>query len=316
MRTSNCGVLALFLLVSALATRPAIAQKSLADGVDDLAVKLATSYGKAKKGKVAILPFRPLEGGENLLGIYLADSLTNSFFNVGYRDIVERQMLDRAMKELKLQYTGMIDPESAKKIGKFLHANLVVGGTLSDLLGKVEVTCRIFAVETGEIVAVAKTELLKDDNVKAMMGRKTGSGSEGGNLGLRSENNAEGEPIHSSAFPSSSTPWEPPSGNKLKILDDDWTGVIVKIHGTSIYIDAGSQQGMEPQMKLAVFSFRGLVKDAIGRVLGEDLRGIGTLKVVSVERNFSIAYILEGCKAVKIMDRVKLASKPKSPPVQ
>ncbi len=313
MRTLSCGILALFLLVSALATRPAIAQKSLADGVDDLASKLAASYGKAKKGKVAILPFRPLEGGENLLGIYLADSLTNSFFNVGYRDIVERQMLDRAMKELKLQYTGMIDPESAKKIGKFLHANLVVGGTLSDLLGKVEVTCRIFAVETGEIVAVAKTELLKDDNVKAMMGRKTGSA--GGNLGLRSENNAAGEPIPSTVFPSS-TPWEPPSGNASKITDDDWTGIIVDIKRTSIYIDAGSQQGMEPQVKLSVFSLQGVVKDARGRILGEDLRGIGTLNVVSVERNFSIAHILDGCKAIKIMDRVKLAAKPKSPPVQ
>lgn len=180
MRAGTIGILVFWTVATFMATTPAQAQKSLSDGVDDLAAKLAASFGSGAKGRVAILPFRVLAGGENLLGTYLAQNLTNAFFNVGYRDIVERQMLDRAIKELKLQYSGMIDPESAKRVGKFLHADFVVGGTMSDQLGKVEVSCRMFTVETGEIVAVAKTELLKDDNVKAMLGQ---GGRQGGGSG-------------------------------------------------------------------------------------------------------------------------------------
>jgi TolB-like protein len=183
----SIGTLILSLLLTAT---PSWAQKSLSDGVDELAAKLAKSYGDGKRGKVAIVPLRELGGGENLLGTYIAETLTNSFFEVGYREVVERQMLDRAIKELKLQYTGMIDPESAKKIGKFLHADLVVGGTMTDLTSEVSVNCRIFSVETGQVVAVATTKIVKDDNVKSMMTKKTaaaGGSDESGSPGAEPE---------------------------------------------------------------------------------------------------------------------------------
>jgi hypothetical protein len=168
-KLGSIGTLILsFLLVAA----PSGAQKSLSDGVDELAAKLAKSYGDGQHGKVAIVPLRELGGGENLLGTYIAETLTNSFFDVGYRDIVERQMLDRALQELKLSLTGMIDTDSAKKIGKFLHADLVVGGTMTDFAGEVSVNCRMFAVETGQVVAVATTKIVKDDSVKSMLAKR------------------------------------------------------------------------------------------------------------------------------------------------
>src|SRR6476660_10404412 len=112
------GSISTLILSLLLVAAPSWAQKSLSDGVDELAAKLAKSYGDGKRGKVAIVPLRELGGGENLLGTYIAETLTNRFFDVGYRDIVERQMLDRALHELRLSLTGMIDADSAKKIGK------------------------------------------------------------------------------------------------------------------------------------------------------------------------------------------------------
>jgi flagellar FlgO protein len=179
MKTSSRRIMVLILLISAFAARPGGAQKSLADGVDELAAKLAKSYGEGKRGKVAIVPLRELGGGENLLGTYIADTLTSRFFDVGYREMVERQMLDRALQELKLSLTGMIDADSAKKIGKFLHADLVVGGTMTDLGGEVSVNCRMFAVETGQVAAVATTKIVKDDTVKSMWAKKAAAGGRG-----------------------------------------------------------------------------------------------------------------------------------------
>lgn len=165
----------LLALFTVLAPSAASAQKSLSDGVNDLAIKLAKSYGDGAKGRVAIVPLRELGGSENLLGSYIAEILTNSFFEAGYRDMVERQMLDRAIQELKLSFTGMIDPESAKKIGKFLNADFVVGGTMTEFTGEVSVICRMFAVQTGEVVAVATTKIVKDDSVKSMLAKGIGS---------------------------------------------------------------------------------------------------------------------------------------------
>jgi TolB-like protein len=187
--------MALVLLIFAFTARPGRTQKSLVDGVADLAAKLAKSYGDGKRGKVAIVPLRELGGRENLLGTYIAETLTNSFFEVGYREIVERQMLDRALHELRLSLTGMIDADSAKKIGKLLHADLVVGGTMTDLGGEVSVNCRMFSVETGQVVAVATTRIVKDDSVKSMWSK--GAAAAGGSGESRSpsaEPETAGEP--------------------------------------------------------------------------------------------------------------------------
>jgi|GEM_PF-1895525 len=111
------------------------------------------------------------------------------------------------------------------------------------------------------------------------------------------------------------------SANKaaLKIAsflrDRKWIGSVVDVKKSGIYINAGSQQGMSPDTSLTVLRVEGIVKDAEGRmVLGEDLKGIGTLKVDTVQPGFSIAHVENGCKGIKTGDRVELATKPVLPP--
>jgi hypothetical protein len=83
----------------------------------------------------------------------------------------------------------------------------------------------------------------------------------------------------------------------------------------NIYINAGSQQGMALRAKLSAQAVRGIVKDKqSGTTLGEDLRGIGTLEVIVVQAGFSIAQIVDGCKGLKVGDRVELATAPVLPP--
>lgn len=99
------------------------------------------------------------------------------------------------------------------------------------------------------------------------------------------------------------------------LRDQKWKGSIVDIKKADFYINAGSQQGMAPQTRLSVQSVRGIVKDPqSGTVLGEDLKGIGTLEVVSVQTGFSIARVVDGCQGIKKGDRVELASDPVLPP--
>jgi hypothetical protein len=95
-----------------------------------------------------------------------------------------------------------------------------------------------------------------------------------------------------------------------------WKGSVVDMKKADIYINAGSQQGMALQAKLSVQAVKGVVKDReSGTVLGEDLRTIGTLEVVSVQTGFSIAQVVDGCKGMKVGDRVELATPPAPPPI-
>ncbi|MFL6292023.1 MAG: CsgG/HfaB family protein, partial [Thermoanaerobaculia bacterium] len=99
------------------------------------------------------------------------------------------------------------------------------------------------------------------------------------------------------------------------LRDRKWKGSVVDVKKDDIYINAGSQQGMALQTKLSVQAVKGIIKDKeSGTVLGEDLRGIGTLEVISVQPGFSIAQVVEGCKGLKAGDRVELATNPVPPP--
>jgi curli biogenesis system outer membrane secretion channel CsgG len=88
-----------------------------------------------------------------------------------------------------------------------------------------------------------------------------------------------------------------------------WKGTVVDKSKAEIFVNAGSQGGMVPNTKLSVLAVQRTIRDREGgMILGEDLRGIGTLEVTAVSPAFSVARIVDGCEGIKPGDRVELAT--------
>lgn len=149
-------------------TSQAFAQKTLTDGIKDLATQISASATKEQKKRVAVLSFKELDGQTTVLGTYLAEELLSHLVNSGLK-VVERSMLDRLLGEQKLQQTGAIDPATAKEVGKVAGVDAIVTGTVTDLQSSVGINCRIIDTATGEIFAAAQTKITKDDDVKKIM---------------------------------------------------------------------------------------------------------------------------------------------------
>lgn len=169
-------ILALFLGASAISASPAFAQRLLADGIQDLAQQISTSATKSQKRKVAIVPFRELRGQPTVLGVYLSEELTTKLFQIGALDVVERTLIDKILAELKLQSTGVIDPDTARKIGQIAGVEAIVTGTITDFPSSAAVNCRLIDVQTGRLIAAAQVELVKDDKLKSMLLQSLGEG--------------------------------------------------------------------------------------------------------------------------------------------
>lgn len=148
---------------------PLQAQKLLADGVQDLATQIASKVQEQQKQKIAVLPFRELDGQATVLGTYLAEDLVTHLFNLGSFDIVERTMLDRLLGEVKLGQSGLIDPETAREVGKIAGVDAVVTGTITDLQSYVAVNCRLIDAERGHVFAAAQVRIAKDDDVRKIL---------------------------------------------------------------------------------------------------------------------------------------------------
>ena len=94
---------------------------------------------------------------------YITDILTEAIFNTGSVKIIERGNLEKIIKEQKLQASGLIDERTAKDVGKVSGADYVCYGSIKDIGQKFTISARVVDVETGEICAMSRDTIEKDE---------------------------------------------------------------------------------------------------------------------------------------------------------
>jgi curli biogenesis system outer membrane secretion channel CsgG len=245
----------------------------------------------------------------------IQEMLTVALYNTKRFDVIEQKRIQEVQAQQTRKDVVEPSPTSIVNIGKVLGAQYLVYGTVNEWnperanrnmgpgaifnAGKKEAEVSI----TFTLTDVGTGQILFTTMESARMGEwHFGFGTPDGGGGSTQQNTPVGYAVRACA-------------NKAayKIADflknRKWKGSVVEIKNTGIYINAGSQQGMAPQAKLSVQQVMGVIKDReSGTKLGEDLRGIGTLEVISVQPGFSVARIVQGCKGLKVGDRVELAT--------
>jgi curli biogenesis system outer membrane secretion channel CsgG len=248
----------------------------------------------------------------------IREMLTVALYNTKRFDVIEQKRVAEVERQQTRKDVTEPSPSTILNAGKVLGAQYLVYGTVNewtpDRGRKTVGPGNIFggAKQEAEVAItfvltdVASGQSLFTTVERARMGEwsfKYGDGKQG------TENNT---PVSYAVRA---------CANKaaLKIAgflrDRKWKGSVINVKGSDVYINAGSQQGMGPKLQLSAFTVKGIVKDTEGRmILGEDLQGIGTLSVDSVQPGFSIAHAVLGCKKIKKGDRVELATPPVPPP--
>ncbi|MCK4359213.1 MAG: hypothetical protein KAW92_10830 [Candidatus Cloacimonetes bacterium] len=143
---------------------------NLDNSLSDLTTQITNSITEDGKKKIAVIEFSDLEGNVTQFGKYLAEELITRLFRTKKFEVVERQLLNKIISEQKLSITGMIDPNSAKELGRILGVDAIVSGTITDFVTDLKVNARIISTETGKVFGVAATNIVKDDNVRKLMG--------------------------------------------------------------------------------------------------------------------------------------------------
>lgn len=106
-----------------------------------------------------------------------SEYLIQRLFQVGKFNIMDRTLVEEKILESKLNTTGLIDPDTAKKIGEILDADYLVYGNVNDvtlsetggstagvgldvskITVKAHIIVRVMEVETGKILSAAKGE--------------------------------------------------------------------------------------------------------------------------------------------------------------
>jgi len=110
----------------------------------------ATDYHKTK---VAVLDFQQQGSFSNQdVGKIVAEWFTTSLVEAGRFEVIERRLMQQILQEQKMGSSGLLDPNSASRIGKLLGVKTVVTGTVQSYERTYELNVRLINVETGAII--------------------------------------------------------------------------------------------------------------------------------------------------------------------
>jgi TolB-like protein len=210
----------------------------------------------ASKTRVAVIDFEQKAFQEfqgKQIGEIVAEWLITSLANTGRFEVVERAQLQKVLKEQQLGISGVINQETAAKMGELLGVKVIVSGSVIQIGNTYDVNARLISVEDGSIIKAERIRGVGLDGVERQMDSLADS--------FKKE------------FP--------------------LEGYVVMVSGKRAMIDLGRINGVEPGMRFFALRKGAPVRHPVtGRMLaGEDIR-IGEMVVQNVEREASWAEII------------------------
>ncbi len=102
-----------------------------------------------KKTKIAVLDFETQGEGFDAsdMGKVVAEWLITALVKNGRFDVIERRLLEKILGEQRLHMSGIVDQNSAAKVGKLLGVKIIITGSVVKFQNTLEANARIIDVK-------------------------------------------------------------------------------------------------------------------------------------------------------------------------
>jgi len=216
--------------------------------------KVESKYTGPKR-RIGVVEFENKSAyGQGRLGQAASDILITELVKSGKFIVVERDKMNKIMEEQKLQSQGMIDSQTAVKIGQIMGLEAIVVGAVSQFGVKKEGSDYLLAQSKQQVadvtvdirvIDVQSGQVLYADSGKGQAKNKKGSflgmGTKGGY-----DETLEGEALRAAI---------------VKFVDNlsnqinkkPWSAMIADFTGEEIYLNAGSDSNINPGLKLSCY---------------------------------------------------------------
>ncbi|MCI5207492.1 MAG: hypothetical protein D3910_01570 [Candidatus Electrothrix sp. ATG2] len=166
-RVLRVTVLAVTFLLAMICTSSAYEAE-----INKMSEIMAEKIAGANKGKVAVVDFTDLQGDVTELGRFIAEEFSVALAGTGKGfKVVDRTHLKSIIKEHKLSATGVINPDTARKLGKIAGVEALVTGTLTPFGDSVRISVKILDTTTAEIVEANRGNIAKTQAIEELLAR-------------------------------------------------------------------------------------------------------------------------------------------------
>lgn len=157
------AILVLFATVSAFAYEKEI---------KNLSATITENITNAGKKTVAVVDFTDLQGNITELGRFLAEELSVDLTMTakGF-EVIDRTHLKSILTEHKLSMSGLVDPNTVKKLGQIAGVDAIVTGSITPFGDSIRVTCKVIATDTARVIGAGKGDIAKTKAIEELLAR-------------------------------------------------------------------------------------------------------------------------------------------------
>lgn len=240
--------------------------------------------GQSTRKVLAVLDFEGNEKLEGKVDLKMSDMLTTSLVKTGRFDIIERNKIDRVIKEQALGMTGIIDEATAAQVGKILGAEYVVFGAITSatrkdidkfgyILVQIEVGIDVRAVNT------TTAKILLSESSMGLSESKIVRTADGVVV--------SGAIDYNSAYADAARSAIENIGSKIADLSP-LIGFVVSSSPDELIIDVGEEQGVVNGDSFVVFRVGDeIIHPATGKHLGWQKEILQEIRIFSTEKTMA-----------------------------
>ena len=145
--------------------------------VNNISATMAENISNAGRQKIAVVDFTDLQGNVTEFGRFLAEEFSVALAGAGKGfDVVDRTHLKSILTEHKLASKGLIDPATARKLGKIAGVEALITGTITPFGDTVRLSVKILDTETAKVIGATRGNIAKTQAIEELLSR----GVEGG----------------------------------------------------------------------------------------------------------------------------------------
>lgn len=143
--------------------------------IKNVSMTIADSISNLGKKTVAVVDFTDLQGNVTELGRFLAEEISIALASSAKNfEVVDRTHLKAIIQEHKLSSTGLIDPQTAIKLGQITGVEALVTGTITPFGDSVRLSVKVLDTKSAKLVGACSTDIAKTKAIEELLGSSVG----------------------------------------------------------------------------------------------------------------------------------------------
>lgn len=171
--------------------------------IENLSSVMTVNIANAGKKTVAVVDFTDLQGNVTELGRFLAEEFSVALAGSGKGfEVVDRTHLKSIITEHKLSATGLIDPQTARKLGKIAGVEALITGTITPFGDSIRLSVKVLDTETAKMISASSGNIAKTKAIEELLARgiDVGTATGGRPIAIRSAPPSAGKTVKAEGF--------------------------------------------------------------------------------------------------------------------